>query len=512
MPLRQTRSSPKSVESSRALKALYGPDSARRVIAVSAVMFFVIVLARAAVDQQSVGIGLFYLIPISLLALRFGLSGGLSGALVGMVLYCGWSAVDYDGLPIAAFVSRSLMFLMVGVLVGYLSTAMRTALTRFDVALMAAPILVFNTDIALRYTWTHHTWSGRVDVPMIGRTDVELLGPEQGKRAQELKLRALAVQGSVHDVYDLVDPDGARRWFSVTVEPMRDGSGRIVGLTGAALDVTPEFKATHALERSEARFRAAAENQLEPFALYSPVRDEDGAICDFRCEFINAPGAASVGMQREQMTGKLISELFPGRLESGLIDEYGKVVETGEPVFREAIDFIDVLGEETLVRAFDIRVSKLDGGIQITWRDITDRVRAERERDWIEALVEHSSDAIMSVGLNGRIVSWSAGAARMYGFAKEDVIGQPFTMLFPEDELELRHMRMQKLFEGQPIGPMDVTEHRKDGSAFQANFTAAPIRDSGGAVIGAARIVREHPGGRSGSTAPVNPPTHEQTS
>ncbi|MBJ7354002.1 MAG: PAS domain S-box protein [Thermoleophilaceae bacterium] len=481
-------------------------------IAISASAFFLIFAARAAVNHPSYGIGLFYLIPVSLLALRFGLSGGMVAALVATGLYCGWSVLDDDGMPAVALISRSLMFFMIGGIVGYLSRGMLAALSRFDVALKAAPILVFTTDIALRYTWTHHTWSGRTDAPMVGRTDIEILGPDQGKPAQDLKLRALAVGGAVHDVYDIVDPEGARRWFSVTVEPLRDSSGKITGLTGAALDVTPELSATQALERSEARFRAAAENQLEPFALYSPVRGADDQIIDFCCEFINSPGAASVGMNREHMVGKRLSELFPGRLESGLLGEYAKVVETGQPMFREAIDYINVLGEETLVRAFDIRVSKLDSGIQVTWRDITDRVRAERERDWIQALVERSPDAIMSVDLHGRIVSWSAGSERMYGYAPEEVIGQPFTMLFEEAELAARRERMGRLFEGESIGPLTVTERRKDGSSFEAEYTAAPIFDSDGVVIGAARIVREQQSEQSAPPMPADPPTHHKNS
>lgn len=475
-------------------------------------MFLLILTTRALNHRPEIGVGLFYLIPVSLLALRFGIRGGLGGAFIASLLYCGWSIADDDGLATAAFVSRSVTFFAVGGFVGYLATAIVDVQNKLDVALGAAPIIVFATDTELRYTWIHDSGSVRLDHPLIGRTDLEILGPLQGDKPRALKLRALETGEAVHDVYEMALPEGESRWFSVSVEPTRDGSGEITGLTGAALDVTRELSATKALERSEARFRSAAENQLEPFALYSPMRDEAGEIVDFRCEFINRPGAESVGMQRQEMLGRTLSELFPGRLELGLFDEYTKVVETGEPLFREAIDFINVLGEETLVRAFDIRVSKLDEGIQVTWRDITDRVRAERERDWIEALVENSRDGIMSVDLTGKIVSWSAGAERMYGYSREEAVGQSFTMLFTEDELAGRHERMQKLFAGESLGPLVSIEKRSDGSTFEADYTAAPIFDADGVVIGAARIVREHPGKGPVASAPADPPTHQNFS
>ena len=510
--LRDNRTPFTHVSEVRALRVLYGPGSARRVLAAATLMFVVILAVRAVEDKPDFGVGLFYLVPISLLALRFGLRGGLGGALVATILYCGYSTIDFDGLPTSAFVSRSLMFFIVGGIIGYLSNAMVDGLNKFDVALSVAPVVMFTTDTELRYTWLHDTSTRRIDIPLIGLNDVEILGPDNGARPQALKALALSTGESAHDVYEIVDPEGGSYWFSVTIEPIRDDSGKITGLTGAALDVTRELSATQALERSEARFRSAAENQLEPFALYSPMRDEAGEIVDFRCDFINQPGAESVAMACEEMVGRTLSELFPGRLELGLFDEYRKVVETGEPLFREAIDFINVLGEETLVRAFDIRVSKLDGGIQVTWRDITDRVRAERERDWIEALVENSRDGIMSVDLTGKIVSWSAGAERMYGYSREEAVGQSFTMLFTEDELAGRHERMQKLFAGESLGPLVSIEKRRDGSTFEADYTAAPIFDADGVVIGAARIVREHPGKGPVASTPADPPTHQNYS
>lgn len=339
------------------------------VLAFSAALFAIVFLVRSKDDSAAIGIHLFYIVPVILLALRFGTKGGVIGAVAAIALFLGYALLDEDDpLDVATWFSPAFTVLIVGALVGYLS----------------------------------------------------------GK-----------------------------------------------------------------LAHSERRFRAAAENQLEPFALYSSVRDEDGRIVDFRNVFINEAGAASVGMTREKMHGRLLSELFPGRLEHGLLDQYARVVETGEPIFREAVDYLNVLGHEELVRAFDIRVSKLDGGIEITWRDITDRKRVERDRDWLAAIVEHASDAVLSVDLDGMIVSWSSSAEQLYGYDREEAIGHSYEMLVNDRELGKRRDYLERVLSGERPGPIDSVDVCKDGRHVHVTSVGWPILDQDSEVIGAARIVRE---------------------
>lgn len=339
-------------------------------VAVAAVLFAAVFLVRTANDSPAYGIHLFYIIPVILLALRFGIRGGLIGAAVALVLFSVWSIASDSHIDFKTWISPAFTVVIAGAIVGYLAQL---------------------------------------------------------------------------------------------------------------------------LAQSERRFRSAAENQLEPFVLYAPVRDESGAIVDFRAEFINAAGADSVGLPREELTGRLLSELFPGRLEHGLLEEYVKVVETGVPYFRETSDYINVLGENTLVRTFDIRVARLEDGsgmIETTWRDITDKVRAERDRDWLAAIVEQATDAVLSVDRDRRIMSWSDSAARLYGYEREEVVGRDFSFLFHEHEREARNTRLDEVLAGQRLGPFEAIELHKDGSRIRVSFVGWPLIDERGEVVGAARIVR----------------------
>ena len=65
-------------------------------------------------------------------------------------------------------------------------------------------------------------------------------------------------------------------------------------------------------------------------------------------------------------------------------------------------------------------------GVVLIFRDITERRRAERAKATL-AIVESSDDAIISKDLNGRIVTWNAGAERLFGYREQEVIGRPIT-------------------------------------------------------------------------------------
>jgi diguanylate cyclase (GGDEF)-like protein/PAS domain S-box-containing protein len=66
-------------------------------------------------------------------------------------------------------------------------------------------------------------------------------------------------------------------------------------------------------------------------------------------------------------------ELAPGVRESGLFDDYRRVVETGEPLARESFVYRDVEVGGTVEGVFDIRAAKVGDGMVVLFRDITDR-------------------------------------------------------------------------------------------------------------------------------------------
>lgn len=189
------------------------------------------------------------------------------------------------------------------------------------------------------------------------------------------------------------------------------------------------------LVSNEERFRTSVETLLEPFGIYRAVRGPDGEIVDFVIDFLNPAGAEANGLPREEQVGRRLLELFPGRLESGLFGDYCRVVETGEPLFKEAVSLQELFGEQVVVRAFDLRVTKLGDGFAAAWRDITARKAAERKlkasEERLQAVVGNLPLTLFVQDTDLRYV-WIAEAK--LGYRKEDVIGKTDSDFLPPDQ------------------------------------------------------------------------------
>ena len=116
------------------------------------------------------------------------------------------------------------------------------------------------------------------------------------------------------------------------------------------------------------------------------------------------------------------------------------------------------------------------------------KTHAER---WLTAVVESSDDAIIGESLNGVITSWNPAAERIFGYAPDDVIGQPMASLVcPGDEDQVE-MLLQRMREGHHIEHFQTVRRHKNGSKVYVSLTLSPIVDAYGEVIGIAETARD---------------------
>ena len=133
------------------------------------------------------------------------------------------------------------------------------------------------------------------------------------------------------------------------------------------------------LRERESLIRTSIDTMIDSFSIYSAVRDRTGKIVDFKVEYFNDAACENNQMTREEQVGQNLSAIFPDQRESGLLDEYIRVVETGEPLSKESLVYSDDTISQKLTNAFDIRASKLGDGIAVAWRDATERKKDEKE-------------------------------------------------------------------------------------------------------------------------------------
>ena len=119
-----------------------------------------------------------------------------------------------------------------------LDEALRTNEERFRVALKNSPIVVFNQDRELRYTWINGPVLAWAEQDYIGRTDLEIVGGPEGERLMAIK-RGVLESGVATRAEAIVTFNAEKHYFDLTVEPLRDEAGTIQGVTCACTDITP---------------------------------------------------------------------------------------------------------------------------------------------------------------------------------------------------------------------------------------------------------------------------------
>jgi PAS domain S-box-containing protein len=109
----------------------------------------------------------------------------------------------------------------------------------------------------------------------------------------------------------------------------------------------------------------------------------------------------------------------------------------------------------------------------------------------LAAIVESSDDAIVSKTLDGRILSWNAGASRIFGYTAEEVIGKPITIIIPPELHEEEQRILDGVRSGRRIEHFDTIRVAKDGRRVAISLTVSPIRNSLGVIIGASKVARD---------------------
>ena len=127
----------------------------------------------------------------------------------------------------------------------------------------------------------------------------------------------------------------------------------------------------------------------------------------------------------------------------------------------------------------------------VTMSDATERTNLEAERSRLAAIVESSNDAIVSRALDDTIISWNAGATRMFGYEPVEIVGRSFTLLSPpESRTEAQEVR-HRIMNGERVDNFETWRVTKDGRKFPVSSLVSPIYDAAQNITGISTISRD---------------------
>ena len=117
--------------------------------------------------------------------------------------------------------------------------------------------------------------------------------------------------------------------------------------------------------------------------------------------------------------------------------------------------------------------------------------QAESKKQRLAAIVESSSDAIMSVDLDGTIVSWNQGAEVIYGYPAEELLGRSISQLVLPQNKNRVPVILGKVKNGRRVDLYETAHVRKDGAIVSVSLNISPIRDASGEIVGMSAIARD---------------------
>ncbi|QKZ14007.1 sensor histidine kinase [Spirosoma sp. KUDC1026] len=243
----------------------------------------------------------------------------------------------------------------------------------------------------------------RPDSPVPITYDLFLQGLHPDDRSQTNRVVENALQPeNIHEPFQVeyrtigLD-DGQVRWIRSNGRAFLNDAGQVDQFIGTVIDITQNYRHSEELERRvhertlalQEALRAKEEQEalarqsnkalnqvLEGMPIntlgLTSVRDESGRIIDFHVQFVNNLSAINLGFSREQLIGRLLSEVSPGYRETLLFRQYVDTVESGE-LHRSEIQ----TGTDDTIRWYDVSSVKQDDGLLVMYLNITDRKQSE---------------------------------------------------------------------------------------------------------------------------------------
>jgi len=312
---------------------------------------------------------------------------------------------------------------------------------------------------------------------------------QKGKPEQELL--AAAAQDRFEGQGWRLRKDGSRYWAHVAISPVRDETGDIAGFVTLIRDLTDQRNREKELRRSHERFQRAVESAPNAMAMV----DRSGRI-----EMVNLQAECVFGYSRDELLGRPIEMLIPAQ-RRGRHREH-RMSFFANPSPRPMGLGMDLYALRKDGSEFPVEIGlnpiETDHGpvVLAAIVDITERKQKEdelrRSEKRFRLAVESAPSAMLMVGCEGRIEMANLLAEQLFGYSREELLGNNVEMLVPE-RFRAQHPGLRAGFfadpRSRPMGARrDLYALRKDGTEFPVEIGLNPVETEEGFKVLAAIV------------------------
>ena len=208
--------------------------------------------------------------------------------------------------------------------------------------------------------------------------------------------------------YRLIGPDNVVRWFNSKSIPHLMENGDI-HWDGISVDITERKRVEEALRESKYKYQALFEKMMDACALHEIICDENGKPFNYRFLAVNPAFEKITGHKADDILGKTMLDVVPDA-EPSLIEKYGKVALTGEPV---SFEYYSRRKGDYIITAYQPEERQF----ACIFQDITEQRKARKElvqsQEYLKAIMRNTSDFIVIRNKDGFPVLFNTSAEKI---------------------------------------------------------------------------------------------------
>lgn len=317
---------------------------------------------------------------------------------------------------------------------------------------------------------------------VIGQPVTILIPPD--RRQEETEILERIRRGERIEHFETVRrrKDGGLINVSLTVSPIRNEDGKVIGASKIARDITQSKEAQERLRRALDFDETVMLSMGE--GLYTV--DSEG-----RVTFMNPAAQRTLGWTLDEIIGRRMHDVihhsrpdgtpFPSEQCEGLqVLREGRTMSEFQDVFiRKDGTFFDVVYSSSPLRS-----EGEINGLVVVFRDITERNRAEEEIRFQAHLLDAVEQAVIATDLNGTVIFWNSFAETLYGWSAAEALGANILDLTPAPALRDQAAEILACLQAGQSWSGEFEVQRRDGTFFPALINDSPILDARGKLIG----------------------------